>query len=239
MSPNDRELKIERLLAFSQSLELFNRAPWGLFNIDTMNTAFYAGGDWSGEPNQPDEPFIFCVVTMGDAEAWNDSCRQLRKTLRWAQNREFHGYKMKDDVQRLQVLRMGRAAGMRVGALILTANTRALEKRAPSYQSIALELLDQFFARAALRMLWCDTEIEGEEAQKTFETALQHCHRKIHPDARFEARVRKSHTSNLIQLADVMAYTLRTQAMGKVKNPASRQFLKEMTNDQANLIISR
>lgn len=201
--------------------------------------ALYAGGDWSGEPNQPDEPFIFCVVTMGDAEAWNDSCRQLRKTLRWAQNREFHGYKMKDDVQRLQVLRMGRAAGMRVGALILTANTRALEKRAPSYQSIALELLDQFFSRAALRMLWCDTEIEEEIAQKAFETAVRHCHRAVHPDARFEARVRKSHTSSLIQLADVMAYALRTQAQNKVKDPSLRQFLKEIAADEKNLILYR
>lgn len=199
----------------------------------------YAGGDWSGKPDKPREPRIFCVVALADADAWNESCRQLRRTLDWAQNREFHGYKMKDDAQRLEMLRLGREAGMRVGALILGANAGVAVEQTPTYQSLALELLNPFFAHAALRMLWCDTEIEGEAAQKTFETAVQHCHRSLYPDARFEARVRKSHTSNLIQLADVMAYTLRTQALGKVKNPALQGFLKEVANDKTNLILSR
>lgn len=156
-----------------------------------------------------------------------------------APKREFHGYLMKDDAQRLDMLQMGRDLGMRVGALVLNENTKLLESATLSYQSIALELLNPFFARVALRNLWCDTEIEGKKAQKAFETQIQRCHRAIHPNARFEARVRESHTSSLIQLADVMAYTLRTQAMGKVKNSALRQFLKDLASDNANLILAR
>ena len=202
-------------------------------------TPLYAGGDWSGKADTPYEPFIFCVVILGDAEAWNQSCQQLREKLRIASHREFHGYLMKDDAQRLEMLQLAREAEMRVGALIVTPNTKILEGATLDYQSIALELMGELFPRLALQNLWCDTEIQGEKAQKAFETQVQRCHRTIHPNARFEARIRDSKTSSLIQLADVMAYTLRTQTLGKVKNPALRQFLKEVASDDANLILTR
>ncbi len=188
-------------------------------------TPLYAGGDWSGKPDKRDEALIFCVVALSDKEAWTDSCRQLRHNLRMAQNAEFHGHEMKDDAHRLQLLQAGREAGMKIGALVLSKGARAEGNETPSYESAALELLNPFFARYALRDLWCDNEIQGKAAQKAFETELQRCHRAIHPNARFKARLRPSHTSDLIQLADVMAYALRTQSHGTLKDAPLERFL--------------
>ncbi len=201
-----------------------------------MPQHLYAGADWSGKADRPNEPFIFCVVALNDAEAWNQRCQELREQFRMAPEREFHGYLMKADAERLAMLQRARDLGMRIGAVICVETVR---DNSLSYQSPALELLNPLFARGTLRTLWCDTEIQGKKARKAFETEVQRCHRAIHSQVRFEARVRDSHSSNLIQLADVMAYTLRTQAMGKVKSPALREFLKEIASDDANLILTR
>lgn len=204
-----------------------------------MPEIFFAGGDWSGKADKPKEPFIFCIAALRDAEAWNTACQQLRKGLRMRRDEEFHGYKMKGDAQRLEVLHLAQQMGLRVGALILLPETKILERETLNHQSLALELAEQFFPKLPLRDLWCDTEIEGKSAQQAFETELQRCHRTIHPQLRFKARVRESHTSNLIQLADVMDYVLRTQALGKIKEPTLRQFLKEVASDSNNLIVTR
>ncbi len=198
----------------------------------------HAGGDWSGDPNKLDEAFIFCVVALGDKEAWSDSCRQLRRKLRMPQNREFHGHEMKNPQQRLELLEMGRAAEMKVGALIVAKETRVLMTETLGYQDIALELLNQFFPRYILRDLWCDNEIQGDK-QKAFETELKRCHRAINPQTRFDAKVRPSHTNDLIQLADGIAYALQAQARGTLKNLVLRQFLKDMAADEGNLLVWR
>ena len=204
-----------------------------------MEKPLYAGADWSGKPYTPNEPFVFCIAALNDAEAWNDACLELRAKLRMPRDKEFHGHLMNSDAKRLEILQGAQQLDLRVGALIVLPQTKTSERATLSHQSIALELADQFFPKLVTRDLWCDTEIEGKPAQKAFETELHRCHRAIHPTVRFEARIRKSHTSNLIQLADVVAYALRRQAMNKIKDPASRQFLKRMASDANSLIITR
>ena len=216
-----------------------NRAKRCSIYFQNMPQQFYAGGDWSGKAETPDEPFIFCVTALNDAEAWDEACLGLRTKLRMKRDKEFHGHLMNSDTHRLEVLQLARRLDLRVGALILLPETKFLESVTLSYQNIALELVNRFFPQLPLRDLWCDTEIEGKSAQQAFETALKRCYREIHPGSRFNARVRESHTSNLIQLADIMAYTLRRQTMGKIKNSALRQFLKEVASDTNNLIVTR
>ncbi len=199
---------------------------------------FSAGADWSGNPDAPDEVFIFCLVALLDVEAWNAQCEELRVSLRMAQGSEFHGREMKDDGQRLQLLKAGRDAGMRVGALVVTGWENWGEEPL-SYEGVALELLRQFLPLCPLKAIWFDTEIQGKKAQTEFATAVGRCHRAIHPEVRLKARTRDSHSSRMIQLADVMAYGLRTQERGSLESPALQQFLREIAGDERNVILRR
>lgn len=155
------------------------------------------------------------------------------------QNKEFHGHEMTNPEDRLELLRMGQAAGMKVGALIISKETRMLGGEALGHQSIALELLNQFFPKYVLKKLWCDDEFQSEAAKSVFESELKRCHRAIHPQTRFDARVCKSHQSDLIQLADGVAYALQSQARGTLKNPGLQQLLKDIAADKGNLILRR
>lgn len=203
-----------------------------------MMGSFYAGGDWSGQVDRADDVFIFCVVALPDVEAWNDSCRDLRQQLGMAQNKEFHAHSMKNDAQRLQVLIAGRELGMRVGALILSNRAEELNG-APSYESIALELLGLFFPVCLLKTLWFDQEIQGRTREQKFQADVRRCFKAIHPDASLKVTPRASHASNLIQLADVMAYAWRTQTRGTLQDAALNCFLKETEAGAENVIVRR
>ncbi|RYZ87102.1 MAG: hypothetical protein EOP06_13275 [Proteobacteria bacterium] len=143
---------------------------------------------------------------------------------------------MKDDLQRLELLRVGQGLGMRFGATIVRSPRQQGENL--SYETIALELLSQFLPMCALRSLWCDVEIQGDRA-KVFETEVKRCNREIYPGDHLKVRVRDSKTIHLIQLADVMAYALRTQARNALESPELVQFLKEIVADEKNLILYR
>ncbi len=203
-----------------------------------MLQTLVAGGDWSGQVDRADDVFIFCVVALPDVEAWNDSCRDLRHQLGMAQNKEFHAHSMKNDAQRLQVLNAGRELGMRVGALILSNRAEELNG-APSYESIALELLGLFFPVCLLKTLWFDQEIQGRTREQKFQADVRRCFKAIFPNASLKATPRASHASNLIQLADVMAYAWRTQTRGTLEGAALNRFLKEMEVGTENVIVRR
>lgn len=206
--------------------------------MSSHSQPLYAGGDWSGEVDRADDVFIFCVVALPDVEDWNDSCRDLRQQLGMAQNKEFHAHGMKNDAQRLQVLNAAKDFGLQVGAIILSHRAEE-SKGVPSYESIALELLGLFFPICLLKTLWFDQEIQGRAREQKFQADVRRCFKAIHPDASLKVTPRASHASNLIQLADVMAYTWRTQTRGTLEDAALNRFLKEMEAGTENMIVRR
>ncbi len=143
---------------------------------------------------------------------------------------------MKDDWQRLELVRARHALGMRFGALVISSPRQP--NQTLSYETIALELLHQFLPTCVLKSLWCDMEIQSQKA-KVFETQVKRCNRDIHPNERLKVRVRDSKTIHLIQMADVMAYALKTQMRNALESPEMAQFLKEIAAGENNLILYR
>ena len=106
-----------------------------------------------------------------------------------------------------------------------------------TYASLALMFLPHFLPICPLKALWYDEEIKGRKAEQEFETAVQRCNRALYPTGRLKLRSRKSHTSDLIQLADVFAYTLLRQTRGVLSYPPLERLLREIETDKTNLII--
>lgn len=202
--------------------------------------SLYAGADWSGKPYERNDLFIFCVVVLDDAEAWDGSCRQLRQRLRMPPNREFHARDMGKSSHKLEFLTAGQEAGMRVGACIVDTSSENDGLADLTHESVAMELLHQFLPVHPFRSFWYDKgDLKGEKAEKAFETEICRYNRTLYPSSPLETKCRKSHNSNLIQLADVMAYAFRTLAIGTLREPQLRSLLKEINRDERNIIIRR
>ena len=205
-----------------------------------MSQRFYAGADWSGKPHERNDLFIFCVVALSDAEAWDSSCRQLRQRLKMPPNREFHARHMGKGSHKLEFLTAGQEAGMRVGAFIIDTNSEKDELASLTHESAAMELLHQFLPVCPFHSFWYDKgDLKGEKAEKAFETEICRYNRTLYPSSPLETKCRKSNNSNLIQLADVMAYAFRTLERGTLKDPQLKLLLREINRDKRNLIIRR
>ena len=199
---------------------------------------FYAGADWSGKPDEVGDTFIFCVVALSDAEVWEETCLRVRQKLGMSQRQEFHGHIMKTDVRVLELLQAGYDMGMRVGAFISTVQAVTAGNLFLTREGVALEVLEQFLPICPLQTFWFDKgDLKGKNAEKAFGTEVCRRNRAIHPDSTLEANCRKSNSSSLIQLADVMAYAFRTQARGKMKDLKLKSLLNAIGRDERNLII--
>ncbi len=201
-----------------------------------MRDVFYAGGDWSGRP-ESDDLLVFCVAALGDLEAWNETCRDLRQRFGMAQEQEFHGHEMRPE-QMLELLSAARRLDMRVGALLIdNAPVSGEVRTALQHAPLALALLRRLLPLCPLQKLWYDEEIKGKKAEQAFNTEVQRIQRMVHADTKISAKARRSHTSNLVQLADVIAYALAKQARRTLKHSLLEQYLRELRADERNLII--
>ena len=180
---------------------------------------------------------VFCIAVLNDLEAWNVASSALRERFGMAQDEEFHGHEM-NLKQVLELLEAAQAMGMRIGALLVHPPLDSPQARLPlNHHNIALSLLRQFLPLCALQKLWCDEDIKGKKAVQEFKTQVQRVNRAIYPNAKVDVRVRKSHTSSLIQLADVTAYALSREARNTLNHAALEEVLKKLRADQQNLIM--
>ena len=201
---------------------------------------FYAGADWSGKPYERNDLLIFCVIALSDAETWDVSCRQLRQRLRMPANQEFHARDMGKGSDKLELLQAAQEAGMRVGACIVDTGSENPELASLTHESAAMEVLQQFLPVYPFQSFWYDKgDLKGEKAEKAFETEICRFNRTIYPSSPLETKCRRSNNSNLIQLADVMAYAFRTFERDTLKEPRLRSLLKAINKDERNLIIRR
>ena len=196
-----------------------------------------AGGDWSGKPDR-DDLLIFAVAAMENAEDWSEHCTIIRQQIGKPRDVEFHARDM-SDAERFALLSAARNAGLVVGVLVLKKSEAPDENFAAlfNYTTSAQELLGAFFSRYQLKRFWYDSEVNGRKAQQEFETGLYRFHRAIYPNTTLKASCRPSHTSDLVQLADCVAYAFRRQALNAIKYAPLRQLVKEIAADQRNLVI--
>jgi hypothetical protein len=155
-----------------------------------------------------------------------------------AQHAEFHARDMTEqDI--LILLTAARESGMVFGALVLekigVTNTEA--PIAFDYASVAQELFRGFVLRYSVKRIWYDTEIQGRAAEKAFETEMCRINRAIYPNAPLKARCRPSNKSDLIQVADSVAYVVSRQTRGLLKHTPLQQLWAAIAADERNLII--
>lgn len=214
-----------------------------------MKNALYAGGDWLGTPDPPRggvDLYSFCIAAFEELEALNEACRELRRTLQMPADQEFHAHGMSDEMQ-ADVLEMGLRLKMRLGLLIINKAAvplagRSLLPAPPDLTTqIAFRLLERLLPQLPLRDLWCDEEIAGKRAQQDFATQarrLSYLHLShLHLPVRMKVRFRASHTSNLVQMADVANYALRSQARGAKLESSLVNVLRKIHADPQHLIL--
>lgn len=196
------------------------------------------GGDWSGKADR-DELLIFGFAASEDAESWSEQhCPAIRHRLGMKQRAEFHAREMSEP-EILLYLQAARDAGIIMGAVILRkplpTNVEALANF--NCAVAAQKFFRVFLLRYRVKRFWYDTEIEGKAAEQAFETELKHINRALHPGTSFKARCRSSHQSDMVQIADSVAYTIRRHSVGTIKSKTLRQLVAEIIADERNVIL--
>ncbi len=212
----------------------------------------YAGLDRSGTSDltgiaRGHDPYVVCVAAIetkdGGQEALHTYFSEVRGTFGMAAAQEFHGHEMSEAMMSA-VLETDAIGELRVGALLIdkaaTQRFRGIAAlpRPPEVQAVAAQvLLERFLARCPLVGLWCDEDIKGKEKQQAFTSAVQRIHRTAWPGTQLKVRHKSSKSTDLIQLADVIAYGLANLARGTIKTSELRQRLVVIRDSTKNVII--
>jgi hypothetical protein len=208
----------------------------------------HAGLDWSGTPDlngtdRKHDPYIVCVAAVENPEKLPDAFTGLRSQFNMSAYAEFHGHQM-SDMMLCAFIEMAIAQGIYVCMLpIDKAQTRSLrlptELPNPSTFQVltAMRALDAFVARYSLQELRFDEDINGKERQQKFITEVKRMHRGYWPDVRVKVQPMKSHQSELIQLADVLAYSYGSLIRGSVSSPELRKQLKTIQAEDRNIVM--
>jgi len=154
-----------------------------------------------------------------------------------AQRAEFHARDMSEQ-EILNYLQSARDAGIVIGAVILKkppANTQLLANFNCAFA--AQEFFRVFLTRYNVRRFWYDTEIEGRVAEQTFETELSRINRELCPGTSLKARCRRSHQSDLVQIADSIAYIMRRHTLGVLKLQRLQRLTDEILSDERNVFL--
>jgi hypothetical protein len=208
----------------------------------------YAGLDRSGTPDlkstQAGSPlYVVCLAAVEDMEAFGRRMSETRFRFGMGMRAEFHGHQTSDRMQ-AAVIEEALAVGLRVGVLVVDkeATRQQLEPATlPSPADFqlhtAVALLEQFLSRYALEGLWCDEDIRGKARQQEFVTAVKRLHRANWPERHLKVRHRPSDSSDLIQLADVVAYGLHSLSRGAELRPELKPCLEAIWADAQNVIL--
>jgi hypothetical protein len=100
----------------------------------------------------------------------------------------------------------------------------------------ALALAEPFISRYLIAELLCDEDIRGKERQQGFITGIKRLQRSVWPEARIRVQFRPSNKSDLIQLADMVAYALGIQARGTLRSNGLRRLVDAIRTSETNLI---
>ncbi len=201
---------------------------------------FQAGLDWSGKPELSARPdtFIACFVAVSESDALRLRFDALRQEARGGARDELHGHKMTPPFL-AAALRIGLDLEMRVGALCIDKRASAQAgKWTPEktlYEATALELWPEFLQRTPLTRLVHDTDIEGKLRPKVFATELKRIAGQLEIRG-LTAKPLPSAKSDLIQLADVVAYTLSRQVNGQKVETEILELWEEIRAAKINIV---
>lgn len=207
----------------------------------------YAGLDWSGTPNlkgmdSRHDPYVVVVAGVEDVERFTQAMRGLRFGFGMKAEAEFHAHNMPEE-HSVQVVEAAQEAGLAVGALLVdkaltrqTQDALALPSP-PDLQALAaLAVVEVFVRRYSLTELRFDEDIQGRKRQQEFVTAVKRIHRAVWPATRVKVQPLPSHKSDLIQLADVVAYLLGREARASLQTAQGVRLMQALREDARNTI---
>lgn len=208
----------------------------------------YAGMDASGTPDlqgteRKHNPYVLVVAAVDDKEVLERVMADLRTRQGMAAGAEFHAHQMIEERQ-IAVVKDVMTLELRVGALIIdkpfTREIRGTNDlpSSPEFEvQSRLSLLELFFARYTLRLLQCDEDIKGRARMNQFKTQVKRLHRAKWPGTSLKLQYRKSISSDLVQIADVLAYGLAHLSRQTILLSEWSRLLEEIRNDERNVIL--
>lgn len=207
----------------------------------------YAGLDWSGTPHAKEKGvekdlYIPCGVRVPDVEATNGYFAGWRAEFGRPATFEFHGYECGPRTLLRAadyVLEVGQVTAVVFDKDVLVdeMGPEVFEKPALLPPATGRVVLDRMLSTSPLRRVWCDEDMPNKKRQQAFNTAVKRKARTLWPDdASPDMKHYPSNKSNLVQLADMIAYVLQREARGLLETAELRQRAQALWRKQGNQV---
>lgn len=198
----------------------------------------YGGYDISGSSGSLFR--VACIVTAQDMEQVGIVLDEVRRFTNKYRLPEFHGHNDNTHYQ-VALLTAVQKLDLRVGIAICRQPIDLRDKIAPisvinSYIDLSLRLLGEFFSTCKLEKLWCDDDFRGKQQQKQIRTAIKRLHRSVWPGSQLGVGFPSSEDSDIVQIADVVAYGMYRLAVGKIRDAEWRSLLEQIKRNPRNLV---
>ncbi len=156
---------------------------------------------------------------------------------------EFHGHEASEAMM-AAILKVALAMNLRVSSTIYDKRAMPQDPKpeplpaAKDFPALAaLSVLEPHLARQQVAKIWYDEDIKGKPRKKAFHTSVQRLNRRFHPDTPLEIRSKPSQGSELIQIADIAAYSLSLMVRSMIKTEELRQCIAAIQSDSRHQIF--
>ena len=209
----------------------------------------FSGLDRSGTPNAPDENslkenvpeiYLACAVCVPDSEAVDRYFADWRQRCGFPKTYEFHS-RYGSTALILEGVQFA-LANAQISAVFFDKERLQSELGGSVYErpnlltaAIGLIAIEDVLQQSQLKKIWCDEDIQGKEDQKEFDTAVKRFARSYWPKIP-TMRHLPSGKSNMVQLADMVAYGLQRDIRGLPETAGMRKTVRELARKEGNRI---
>ena len=182
---------------------------------------YHAGMDASGTSDlrgteKRHDPYIVVLAGVKNLKILSAGFAAVRTRFGMRASAELHGHEMADEIL-CAALDTGTAADWRLGVLRVdkaAARDQWGDTPLPApidfQRMAALRLVEHFVAQYEVTELRFDEDTQNRKRQQELITAIKRLYRAVWPERRLRVQPMPSRKSDLIQLADVIAYCLGT-----------------------------
>jgi len=204
----------------------------------------YAGLDWSGTPHPQEQGvgidvYIPCIVHVEDIDATDTYMTDWRKQLGRSITYEFHGHQSRPEVleQAIEyVLANGRVVAVLLDKQEITEQMgpQVFDHPATLPPATGRIVLDQILEVGPLRRIWLDEDIASDR-RKAFNTEIKRKARALGQESP-DLKHYPSDKSNMIQLADMIAYVLQRDAKNLLETEELCRLVRQLWRQTGNRI---
>lgn len=191
--------------------------------------------------------FVIVVATItletNDLTPIQQGFERLRQKFGKPSREEFHAHKMSEAMRR-DVMLFAQTLSLRIGALIIdkAASLHDLSPGSPLPPPLELHfattcyLLKVFLSRNVVHTLICDEDVQGRRHTQKFVTEVKRFYRERWDGKPIQVKHKASHQSDLIQLADIIAYDLARFYKGSSQSAEMRGLIEDMIKDARHTV---